>query len=176
MRQVLGNRRLISTLIFVTFFVASIFVVVSPANAIDSRNYSQAIDSCQDVESKLRSKTEEFTQKREKHLENYSQVSGLFTSITNRLKSAGYEVDLLVELQPGLDRRIVHFAEKSQVFLSEMNDASDSACRDRASFKQELEEARESLKDVQSSVSGIQDYIQQIVVKSIAGVVNSESD
>jgi len=167
------NRRLISRLIFASIILMSIFAIGAPANAISSQEYSQPVKACEEIESRLRTKTEEFTQKRQQHIDKYSQISGMFISITDTLRGAGYDTVLLVELQPGMDRRIVKFADVSQTFLYELTDAADSACRDRASFNLELEEARSSLKNVQKEVSGIQDYIQQILIRSIDGVIGA---
>lgn len=160
---------------FLILLVATAGILVmsaKPVMAIDDNQYTQSIENCGDLESRLRAKTDEFTQKRQEHLDKYSQISGMFSSINKTLSGAGYDTDLLVELQPGLDRRIVEFSNVSQSFLSEMTDTTESACRDVASFKQELGEARESLKAVQSSVADIHDYVHDIVIESIQTTIN----
>lgn len=176
MARIIGNRRLISVLIMATFFVVSIFAATGKVSAIDQSNNDLAVESCTQVQEKLNHKTEEFTQKRQNHLDKYGQISNIFGSITDTLNNAGYDVALLVELKPGLDRRIADFSDTSQVFINEMTDAANSACRDKPSFSQELEDARDSLKQVQVSVSGIQNYIQTIIVKSISNVIETEAN
>ncbi len=171
MSHTIGNRRLISLIITATFFVASIFAYSGSASAITQ--FSNDKSYCQQVQSKLYEKTEQFKQKRQNHIDKYNQIAGIYSSVTTTLQNADYDAALLVELRPGLERRVANFSEVSQSFLNEMTDAGDSACRDKQSFMLELEEARTSLKEVQTSVADIQNYVQTIMIKTIKNTVEA---
>jgi hypothetical protein len=160
------------TLVSIAFAATSVFALSKPINAIDDQQYSQAFESCQQIEKRLEEKSTFFNQKRLEHSEKYANVLEMYKSVTSTLNQAGYGAELLTELTPGLERRIEVFSQASQSFVVETTDAADSACRERASFRLELEEARNSLQPVQQSVADIHRYVQDILIPAIKSTVD----
>lgn len=167
-----NNHKLLSFFVFAPLLSLAILASNSgSAGAIQADYYSQSMPGCTHIQEKITQKTQEFNDKRQRHLDGYSKISGFFTSVITTLDGADYNTDVLKELEVGLNRRIVKFSGTSEDFLGEMADAGQSACRDGESFSLEIEEARQSLKDVQLSVSDLQTYIQKTLVAAIKDTV-----
>ncbi len=172
-RAVTLNRQVMSILVATIFVAASLFVYSSPVygRETDKRPTETAIDECYELEQKLNELLDSFVARRDSHMTKYDELAGLYQDIIDSLEKANYRVALLYELSPGLQRRAVFFASTSEVFLSELTDVRDSACRDSKSFEQELEEARTALKDVQSAVNDIEEYVRTVLLTSVESVV-----
>ena len=176
-KSISNQRQAFSLFIAAVFTVVTLFAFAQPVHAQEySSNDQTIVEDCLELEEKLQEIVGTFEDRRLDHQSKYEQLSFTYGQIINRLDDASYEISILRELHPGLERRIVHFDEEAEMFMNELRDVMDSACRDKDSFYQELEEARESLKDVQLAVSDINDYVQTVLLVSVKNIISAGAE
>jgi len=148
----------------------AVFAQDNPTNALSDTQFH---DRCELIKEKLAAKIATFEKRRETHLQHYKSIQRRVDNIVERLNNAGYNTEPIKVLQPELEKRINVFARNSQQFITDLKQAHRAACVNPEIYQNELQEARESLRETRRSAEAIASFVKNELIPTIRKVISN---
>lgn len=119
--------------------------------------------TCNNKKNKIQTRIDNFTARKEEHLETYTKLKDRLALKIEDWKNMGYDVEQLEEDAVQLQDKVQKYSNDFSSYIKELNDVLDLACEDADDYKDALQEARDALKEVRDDVRDIRQFYQNTI-------------